>query len=123
MTLKNTALEQKVMHAQPHELVLMMYDGCIAFISKGEAALVKKDFEATNTYLQKAEKILLEFNDTLDMQFEISQQLSPLYCYTYNKLVEGNITSDLNKLREAKSIISELRDAWYNAIQTLKESA
>ena len=67
--------------------------------------------------LQKAQNIISEFRITLDMDYDISKQLMPLYNYTYDRLVEGNIKSDTAMLEEAKGIIKELRDAWAQAMK------
>ncbi len=109
-------LEQQVKNAGPHELVLMLYDGCINFIDKGEEALVNKDYETSNNFLQRAENILTELTINLDMKYDISKQLSSLYCYAYDRLVEGNLFSKTSLIEEAKKIVSELRDAWIQAI-------
>ena len=62
-----------------------------------------------------------KFRITLDMDYEISHQLMPLYNYTYDRLVEGNIKSDVAMLEEAKGIIKELRDAWAQAMKKARK--
>lgn len=111
---------QQIMTATPEALTLMLYNGCLKFMQEGLDALAKKDYEQTNTSLQKAEAIISEFRITLDMQYEISHQLLPLYNYVYNRLVEGNMKSDPEKIIEAQGIIRELRDAWAQAMKTAR---
>ncbi|MBO6303474.1 MAG: flagellar export chaperone FliS [Selenomonadaceae bacterium] len=108
---------QQVMTATPEALTLMLYNGCIKFMGEGIDALEKKDFEEANTVIQKAENIISEFRVTLNMDYDISHQLLPLYNYVYDRLVEGNMKSDPSKLEEAKTIITELRDAWVQAMK------
>ena len=95
----------------------MLYNGCLKFIDEGTAAVKDKKYEAANTALQKAQRIISEFRLTLNMDYEISHQLMPLYNYVYDKLVEGNMRSDPAKLDEARGIISELREAWVGAMK------
>lgn len=108
---------QQVLNAPPEQLTLMLYNGCLKFIEEGTQTLKEKNYEAANNSLQKAQRIISEFRLTLNMDYEISHQLFPLYNYVYDRLVEGNIRSDISKLDEAKGIITELRDAWVEAMK------
>ncbi len=108
---------QQIMTATPEALTLMLYNGCLKFMTEGMEALEKKDYEQANISIQKAENIISEFRLTLNMEYEISHQLFPLYNYVYDRLVEGNMKSDASKIEEAKGIITELRDAWAQAMK------
>ena len=112
---------QQVMTATPEALTLMLYNGCLKFIEEGMQAMESKDYEATNTALQKAQNIISEFRVTLNMDYEISHQLFPLYNYVYDRLVEGNLKSDPKQVDEAKTIITELRDAWMQAMKKARK--
>ena len=107
----------QVLNAPPEQLTLMLYNGCLKFIGEGIDSMQNKNFENANTSLLKAERIISEFRLTLNMDYEISHQLFPLYNYVYDRLVEGNMKSDVSKLEEAKGIITELRDAWVGAMK------
>ena len=107
----------QVLNAPPEQLTLMLYNGCLKFIDEGITAVEEKNFENANISLQKAQRIISEFRMTLNMDYEISHQLLPLYDYVYNKLVEGNMKSEVDPLNEAKTIIKELRDAWVEAMK------
>lgn len=108
---------QQIMTATPEALTLMLYNGCLKFMAEGIEALEKKDYEQANISIQKAENIISEFRLTLNMDYEISHQLFPLYNYVYDRLVEGNMKSDTSKIEEAKEIVTELRDAWAQAMK------
>lgn len=109
--------QQQIMNAPPEQLTLMLYNGCLRFIEDGITAVNEKNFEEANTMLQKAQRIISEFRLTLNMDYEISHQLLPLYNYVYDRLVEGNIRSKTQPLDEAKEIMTELRDAWVGAMR------
>lgn len=111
----------QILNAPPEQLTLMLYNGCLKFIDEGIKAVEGKKFEDANTMLQKAQRIISEFRLTLNMDYEISHQLMPLYDYVYDRLVEGNVRSDVTKLDEAKSIITELRDAWVGAMKKARQ--
>ena len=108
---------QQVLTATPEQLTLMLYNGCLKFIGEGIEAVKGKKYEDANTSLQKAQRIISEFRLTLNMDYEISHQLFPLYNYVYDRLVEGNMKSDVAPLEESKEIITELRDAWVGAMK------
>lgn len=108
---------QQIMTATPEALTLMLYNGCLRFLSEGMKAFEEKKYEEANTALQKAQKIINEFRMTLKMEYEISQQLMPLYNYCYDRIFVGNLKSDLAPIREAQTIITELRDAWAQAMK------
>ena len=112
---------QQIMTATPEALTLMLYNGCLKFIDEGIQSVKDEKWEDANTSLQKAQNIISEFRITLDMDYEISQQLMPLYNYTYDRLVEGNMKSDVTMLEEARGIIKELRDAWAQAMKKARQ--
>ena len=121
----NTAADaykgQQVMTATPEALTLMLYNGCLKFIKEGVEALAEKHYETANESLQKAQNIISEFRVTLNMDYEISHQLLPLYNYAYDRLVEGNMKSDPTIIAEASDIMTELRDAWAQAMKKARE--
>jgi flagellar protein FliS len=112
--------QQQVMTATPEALTLMLYNGAIKFINESIEATKKKEYEKANTSCIKAQNIISEFRLTLKMEYEISKNLLALYNYAYDRLVEGNMNEDITKLEEAKDILSELRDAWAQAMKAVK---
>jgi len=112
---------QQVMTATPEMLTLMLYDGALRFMTEGMEAIQQKKYEQANHSLQKAQNIISEFRITLKMEYEISQQLLPLYNYVYDRLVEGNLKSDIQPVEEAKNIITELRTAWVQAMKKARQ--
>ena len=112
--------QQQVMTATPEALTLMLYNGTIKFINESIEASKKKEYEKANTSCIKAQNIISEFRLTLKMEYEISKNLLALYNYAYDRLVEGNMNEDITKLEEAKDILSELRDAWAQAMKAVK---
>ena len=112
---------QQIMTATPEALTLMLYNGCLRFMTEGREALMNKDYEQANTSLQKAQNIISEFRITLKMEYDIAKQLLPLYNYVYDRLVEANLKSDVTKIDEAKGIITELRDAWAQAMKKARQ--
>ena len=109
------------MTATPEMLTLMLYNGALRFMTEGIEAIQEKKYEQANTSLQKAQNIISEFRITLKMEYEISHQLLPLYNYVYDRLVDGNLHSNVKLVEEAKAIITELRDAWAEAMKKARK--
>ena len=112
--------QQRILNAPPEHLTLMLYNGCLKFIDDGIESLDNRDYENANYFFQRAQRIISEFRLTLNFEYEISNQLLPLYNYIYDRLVEGNIKSDLAQINEAKGMITELRDAWVQAMKNYR---
>ena len=108
--------EQSVTTATPEELTLMLYNGCIKFINLAEVYIEEKDYAKSNLNIQKAQDIIQELNITLNMDYEISQNLRQLYTFVNEKLLDANIKKDKQALFDAKEIVSELRDTWKEAM-------
>ncbi len=108
--------EQSVTTATPEELTLMLYNGCIKFINLAEVYIEEKDYAKSNLNIQKAQDIIQELNITLNMDYEISQNLRQLYTFVNEKLLDANIQKDKQALFDAKEIVSDLRDTWKEAM-------
>lgn len=106
--------------ATKEELTLMLYNGCIKFMNLAEIAIDQNKIEMRNTNIQKAEAIISELSLTLNMDIEISSQLRPLYDFVYEKLVDANIKNDKQALIEAKTIVTDMRDTWKEAMRLFR---
>ncbi|WP_371372077.1 flagellar export chaperone FliS [Sporomusa aerivorans] len=113
----NTYKNQQIMTASPEELTLMLYNGAIRFVAESILSLEQGDIEKSSNANQRAQDIVREFMCTLDMQYEISQGYFKLYDYIEYRLVQANIKKDKNQLAEAKSLLTELRDTWVQAMK------
>jgi len=113
--------ENSVFTASPEELTLMLYNGLIRFIMHAEKALVANDLEKANFHILKAQDIVNEFLVTLDMQYQISQNLALLYDYMLRRLIEANVKKDSEILTEMKKMAQELRDTWEQAMKLAKQ--
>ncbi len=108
--------EQSVNTATPEELTLMLYNGCIKFINLAEVFIDDKNIEKINVNILKAQDIVNELNITLNMDYEVSENLRQLYSFVNERLIEANLRKDKKPLLEAKEIVTELRDTWKEAM-------
>lgn len=109
--------QNSVVTASPGELTLMLYNGCIKFIHQGIKAIEEQDIIKRNENVKKAQAIILEFISTLDMKYDISKQMLPLYEYMHRRLIEANIKNDKEILVEIEGLVTEFRDTWKEVIR------
>jgi flagellar protein FliS len=109
-------LEQKIMAAKPEELTLMLYEGMVKFLKQSILYNDQKNIEKTNNTILRAEAIIMELNATLDDSYEISKNLSDIYVFMKNRLLDANLQKDSNIIREVLELAEELRDTWKEAM-------
>lgn len=110
---------QAVETASPAQLVLMLYNGALASITKAEQALVasRVDVELVNTELQRAQRIVEELLVSLDVERggQIAANLAALYDFCLDRLMTANLAKDAVTLPETRDVLAGLRDAWEEA--------
>lgn len=111
---------QQIMTASPEELTLMLYNGAIRFVTESMMALDKGDLQTSHNKNMKAQNIMREFMVTMDMSQEIAKTWIRVDEYILHCLVQGNIKKDKKKLEEAKKMLTEFRDAWYQGMKQLR---
>lgn len=113
----NRYKNQQAMTASPEELTLMLYNGALRFVAESMQGIEAKDMQKAHNANVRAQEIIREFRDTLDMQYEISKSLDPLYEYMEFRLLQANTHKDRIQLEEVKMMLQELRDTWYQAMK------
>lgn len=119
-SMANAYKTQQVMTASPEELTLMLYNGALRFVNESVRAIENSDLEQANRMNLRAQDIIREFMCTLDMQYEISNSLMPLYEYIEHRLIQGNVKKDTEPLLEVKGMLTELRDGWAEAMKSVR---
>lgn len=117
----NQYKQNAVFTATPEELTLMLYDGCIKFLNIAKYNIEKGDIEKSHNALIRAQDIVIELDSSLNMQYEISNNLRQLYNFVREKLIDANINKKVEPIDEALEIVSELRDTWKEAMKQVKK--
>lgn len=102
----------KVETATPAELTLMLYEGAVKFCNIAVVALEKKDYEKTNTNIQKCRNIIVELTSTLDMKYPVAEDFKRMYDYIFTLLTEANMNKDMEILNRALGELRDMRDIW-----------
>ena len=109
--------------SQPLNLVIMLYDGAITFLKKSIEYAENKDIKNKNIYANKAKDIIMELNNSLNVEVggEMASNLKRLYFFMNRHLFQANLNNDMQGMREVILMLSDLRDVWQD-ISNQKEN-
>ena len=112
---KNVGLESGVAAADPHKLILMLYQGALLAIASAKNQILRQQISAKGSSITKAIKIIDEgLKACLDIKAggEIAKNLGDLYDYMNQRLLIANLKNDTAILDEVSALLSELKGAW-----------
>ncbi len=107
----------KVNSASGPELTLMLYDGSIKFLNIAEVAIESKDIQKAHTNIIKTERIIDYLRNTLDMKYPVAKDFENMYSYIARRLVEANITKDIETVQEINGHMHAIRDNWVEVMK------
>ncbi len=107
-------LRTQVESARPTQLVVMLYDGAIRFLTIAKEKMQAREIEPKHIHILKAQKILSELLGSLDAENggEVAANLRRLYAYMLNRTMEANVYDRTEPLDEVISMLRELRASW-----------
>lgn len=112
--------KNKIMTASKAELTLMLYEGAIKFCNKAITAIENKDVQQAHDSILKVERIIQEFQITLDHKFEVSKEFDKVYDYIQWRLKQANAKKDTEILEEVLAHLRTLRDTWKEVMRLAK---
>ena len=101
--------------ADPHKLILMLFDGAVLAISSAAVALADEDTPRKGLNISKAIDIItngLKVSLDMDSGGELAVRLAALYDYMAERLVYANLNNSRPALDEVAGLLRDLRDAW-----------
>lgn len=102
----------KILTASPGELILMLYEGAIKFCNIAIVAIEKNDIEKAHTNIMKVERIVEEFQASLDHKYSVAEDFDNIYKYLNQRLLEANIKKEKDILEEVLKHLRTMRDTW-----------
>jgi flagellar protein FliS len=107
-------LEERVLSADPVELVHMLYQAAITSVGDARRHLAERQILVRARSISKACDILTELNTSLDFERggEMSVRLSQLYGYMHRRLVEANFRQADEPLAEVAGLLTTLVEGW-----------
>ena len=100
--------------ASPTQLVVMLYDGAIRFLSLARQKMGPGDLVARNTLLLKAQNIITHLISSLDIERggDVAVNLQRLYTFMLLRIVEANVHDRTAPIDEVVGLLRELRESW-----------
>jgi flagellar protein FliS len=114
-TYAQVGIETGVSAANPHKLVLMLFDGAVMALASAKRHMEAKDIPAKGLDISKAIDIISNgLCASLDLQVggELAERLYSLYEYMTARLLHANLHNDLAAIEEVSHLLGELRAAW-----------
>jgi len=108
-------VETGVASADPHKLILMLFEGAIVAISNARLSIERGEVAAKGAAITKAIAIIdggLKASLDVKAGGQVAERLEALYDYMCRRLLLANLKSDLQVLEEISRLLGELRGAW-----------
>lgn len=119
---KNNAYMQynnnKVLTASPAELTLMLYEGAIKFCNIAIMGIEQNDIQKAHDNIIKTQRIIEEFQITLNHDYAVSEDFDRIYNYLLRRLLEANMKKDKEILEEVLVHLRSMRDTWKQVMKT-----
>jgi len=103
---------QDVLTAGPVDLIVMLYDGLKKNIVLGKRGILKNDVPGAHKHLMKAQLIVTELINSLDMNYQISDELLELYEFALKGLADANLHKNAEPLDPIIEMVDSIREAW-----------
>lgn len=107
--------EQTVNTMTPGEMLNLLYDELLKRLTRSELALENKDYELFEQSIQRSMDIVTYLRDTLNFQYEISNELKRLYDFFLYELVRIKAGRNSVVIGEIRPLIMDLRDSFREA--------
>lgn len=108
-------VESAVISADPHRLILMLFDGAKSAISTARLQMENNEIAEKGRNISKAIDIIangLKASLNVEEGGDLAQNLLALYDYMCNRLLWANQKNDLAALDEVTMLLNEIREAW-----------
>jgi flagellar secretion chaperone FliS len=118
-------LEERVLGADPVELVNLMYQACRQAVREAREHLAAGRIAERSRAVSRSCEILIELAGSLDHARggEISERLALLYDYMQRRLLEANIQQTDEPLVEVLGLLNTLAEAWAGMQPTTPKAA
>ena len=114
-TYAKVGVETAVAAADPHQLIVMLFDGALLAIAKAEGFMRQGMIAEKGEAISRAIDIISNgLKASLDFSAgdELAGRLAALYDYMGVRLVHANLKNDLGALQEVSRLLGEIKSAW-----------
>ena len=109
------SIESDVRGADPHRLIVLLFDGAESALQQAQTRLAANDFKGKSDSLLKAIDIILSglsASLATDQGGDLPPNLKALYDYMVSRLIHANVHKDANAIREVQGLLGEIASAW-----------
>lgn len=108
-------VESGVMSANPHQLIVLLFDGALASIRAARIQMQAGNIPEKGRLISKALDIVNNgLAAALDAERggEVAERLASLYDYVARLLLAANLHNDEKSLDEAEGLLEDVANAW-----------
>lgn len=108
-------VETGVTAANPHKLILMLFDGALMALGTATYAMQQNLIAEKGQAISKAIDIIvngLKLSLSSNDSSGLSEKLAALYDYMADRLLSANLKNDKKIIEEVSGLLRELRGAW-----------
>ncbi|MDH4186514.1 MAG: flagellar export chaperone FliS [Nitrospira sp.] len=111
-----------VTHADPAQVIVLLYEGAIYRIGQAAQEMAKRNDLASGIALYRALSIIAELRNSLNLEAggEIARNLDRLYLYMHEELVRGHLAKQPEPLERVRSLLMDLNSAWRQVASQVK---
>ena len=112
--------QTKVSTTDQGQLLLMLYDGALKFLQQARSKMIANDYAGKGILISKVIDIINELSASLNMDKggSLAVNLNNLYLLCTARLLRANLKMDLESLDSVESILTGLRGAYAQIIET-----
>ena len=119
----NVYKNNSVNYASKEQLLLMLVEGAVKFCKIARQAIIDKDVKKAHDALIRTQDIFSELMVSLDTtQGEWAVQLFRVYAFIKEKLIEANMTKNLEIVDEILPLVEDINETWKEAYKRAKKS-
>lgn len=105
-----------VLSASPARLLTMLYDRLLLDLRRAEVAQLEARWAEASTELLHAQEIVTELSASLRPDvWDGAAGLAGIYAYVHTALVTANVRRDVDRTREAITLLLPLQESWHAA--------
>ncbi len=107
--------ESGVSTADPHRLILMLFEGAQQALNRSKLHIQQNNIAARGEMISKAIMIIDHgLKASLDIKAggALAEQLSQLYDYMTDRLLQANLRSSVDIIEEVSQLLGEIHEAW-----------
>lgn len=118
----NVYKNNAVNYASKEQLLLMLVEGAVKFCKIGRQAIIDKDVKRAHDSLVRTQDIFTELIISLDTSAgDWAVQLYRVYEFIKAKLIEANMSKNVEIIDEILPLIEDINETWQEAYKRAKK--